>query len=1333
VLSGFLITLNLNPDLDSAQAASTWTQDTDKDFSNGTLDNLTIVGGGKNAALQIDLSDLKHWIRQTPGSSPPARGYHGGASIDGDDKAVIYGGAWNRDDTWEYDLSGDTWTDQTKTTKPPARYYNSMASIDGDDKAVTFGGRGTTAPWIKNDTWEYDSSTSSWTQKNPQSFPTARMSPGMAPLYGYDKALLFGGYTWVGGWTYFNDSWVYDSSDGEWIQKSPSNAPGGRHGPAMATFDGTDKVLLYGGQVTGWNFVGETWLYDFSTDTWTNKNPSGGNPGARGYAAMAPILNDDKMVLFGGFNGWQPSNFFNDTWVYDLSDNTWTKLDTRNTEPTPRGTHTMSVIDGTDKVLLFGGMTSWNQFNGETWLFKYSLPFRNGTYTSAPYDTGTKSDFLSLSWFAKTPVNTKIEIKIRTADTEESLKTKDFIGPDGTTSSFYTASPTEIWDGHYGDRWVQYIAYFNLTVIVESPSLEDLTITYNCLPNTIVVSPTDGTLLSKNKPTFKWTFEDNDIGSEQKAFQIVIDDDINFTGIEFDSGEQNTDSEQWDFPSGTGYSEIPDGLWYWKIRTKDADEAWTEFSLPRKLWIDTQSPNSAPDYPANEGFYNSLLTITGVANDGVSGSGLNKIEIAINRLTDNNYWSGTSWVPLASWLGANGTETWIYDSSEIKWTSGTRYSVQSRAVDKASNIEGSNGKNVFTIDKDSPESNIDIPTDNTWINKVEAISGNSIDISGAGVEKVEVSIQCSKDFMNFDGGPKVDEFWTGSDWSTKQTWFKATGTNEWSLNTDNIPFMTGDHYLIQVRAIDKTDNLETPGPGTTFMYDAKPPEELNIYINNDDEFTKSSSVILSLHAVDVGSGLAQMAFSTDSAVWSNWETFNTSRSFELPTGDGKKTIYFKVNDFTDNEATHVFDTIILDTMPPEDLMITINDDALYTGTRHLKLDLRATDRLSGVKDISFSYDGLDWFEWEAFKQVRYIDLPPHYQDGELKIYYKARDNSDNVAAPVYDSIILDTLPPFSLSMIINSGAIETNSTSINLDLFALDNTSGVSEISFSNNGNTWSEWESFVVSKSYTLPVGNGQKTIFYLVRDKAGNVAQPIAKTIKLNITTPKEREPSAKSSGFELDYWMIMIIVIVVILILIIVALLMVMRKKRRDQDVMPAGAVTIRPGGLGGPMIGVGAQFGSGATPTQYPQLAKSTQTAQPTVAQAQVQASPTVMPQPLPALPPARISSTTTPTTTPTIAQPTQTPSISTPPPQKLAPTTPTPTLTPTIEPTPAPTPTPTISTPAPTSPEQPQPAPTTTTPTPSVAAPSPSVHLPDTTAKPTVKTEQPTQKNQEQSE
>lgn len=1284
VLSGFILILNINPELNSAFAASSWEQTSDKHFNNGTLDNLTIVGSGDPAVLQIDISDLHHWLQQSPGASPQARGSHTGAAIDGDDKVVIFGGSGGRDDTWEYDLTSDTWTDQTKTTKPPARTSTAMASIDGDDKTVLFGGY---SSGYRNDTWEYDSSTGSWTEKYPMSSPSARYGHSLATIYGDDKALFFGGATGTGGWTYYNDTWMYDSSDGQWTQMSPATAPRGRYYSALAAFHGTKKILLFGGRIGWTSYDDVTWVYDYSTDSWVDKNPGGSKPSARGYAAMAAIPGDDKVVLFGGSRG---GTYYGDTWVYDLSDNKWTEVLPRPsaTEPSDRSGPIMALIDGTDKVLLFGGSTGWSQYSSETWLFRYRIPTRNGTYTSAPFDTGASSDFQSIEWYSTTPANTSIKLQIRTATNKTKLDAKSFVGPDGSAGSYYTSSPSNIWEGHYGDKWVQYIAYLNITVVDESPSLDEVTITYNCLPNTIVVSPKDGTLLTVNKPTFKWSFEDED-SFDQQAFQVEIDNNITFTSIDFDSGEQNTEQEQWEFPSGTGYSEIPDGQWYWRVRTKDADNAWTEFSESRKLRIDTQPPNSAPEYPANEGFYNNVLTITGIAHDALKGSGLDKIEIAINRLSDNNYWDGTKWVGLTSWLPANGTESWHYDSSEIKWTSGTKYRVQSCAIDKASNIEIPDLKNVFTIDQDSPESIIVTPADNIWINSLNMISGTSMDLRGSGVEKVDICIKCSKDYHSFDGGPKEGEFWSGSDWIAQQKWLKTSGTEQWSINTSNIPFTTGDHYLIQSRSIDKTDNVEIPGPGITFMYDAKPPENLQIFINNDDEYTSSTGVILSLQAEDVGSGLSQMSFSTDHTIWSKWEIYNSSRSYELSAVDGKKTIYFKVKDFTGNEATHVFDTITLDSTPPENLEITIQENSKYANSRRIKLDLKAIDRVSGVGETSFSYDGIKWTKWEAFEQVRYLDLPGNIPEGNLKVYFKVKDKVENTASPVYDSIILDTKDPYALSMVINKGALESNSTLVTLELQALDDTSGVSEISFSTDGNTWSDWEEFVNSKSYTLTQGNGQKTISYRVRDHAGNIAEPIAQNIKLNITSPQEKEPSAKASGDGLEFWLILIIVIVVILVLVIMALLMIIRRKRRaEQELAAAGAVTIRPGGLAGPMIGVGAQFGTGAAGTQFPQLAKSTQTAQPTV---QARPSPTVIPQQLPALPPARIPTTTTPTPTvgpstpsPTIAQPKQTPTVSTTQPQKLSPTTPTPTI----------------------------------------AAPGPSVHLPGTTSKTPTPTIQP---------
>ena len=61
----------------------------------------------------------------------------------------------------------------------------------------------------------------------------------------------------------------------------------------MGCFYDTDLVLLFGPDY-------ETWIYDLSENTWTPK-PTLIQPSPRAVThAIAPIFNDDKIVLFVG-------------------------------------------------------------------------------------------------------------------------------------------------------------------------------------------------------------------------------------------------------------------------------------------------------------------------------------------------------------------------------------------------------------------------------------------------------------------------------------------------------------------------------------------------------------------------------------------------------------------------------------------------------------------------------------------------------------------------------------------------------------------------------------------------------------------------------------------------------------------------------------------------------------------------------------------------------------------------------------------------------------------------------------------------------------------------
>lgn len=102
--------------------------------------------------------------------------------------------------------------------------------------------------------------------------------------------------------------------------------------------------------------------------------------------------------------------------------------------------------------------------------------------------------------------------------------------------------------------------------------------------------------------------------------------------------------------------------------------------------------------------------------------------------------------------------------------------------------------------------------------------------------------------------------------------------------------------------------------------DTLAPQGLTIKLNNGSQYTTSKSVTLSIVLTDASTVGYQMkvwgidgASSEDSA---SWETFASTKSIALPTGDGLKTVYVKVRDDVCNETAAASATITLDTSVP---------------------------------------------------------------------------------------------------------------------------------------------------------------------------------------------------------------------------------------------------------------------------------------------------------------------------------------------------------------------------------------------------------------------------------
>ena len=96
-----------------------------------------------------------------------------------------------------------------------------------------------------------------------------------------------------------------------------------------------------------------------------------------------------------------------------------------------------------------------------------------------------------------------------------------------------------------------------------------------------------------------------------------------------------------------------------------------------------------------------------------------------------------------------------------------------------------------------------------------------------------------------------------------------------------------------------------------------------VSINGGAAYTNNAVVALALASGDgAGSGVAEMQFSDDNALWSGWEPAGGTKGWTLPAGDGAKTVYVQFRDASGNVSTaEISDGITLDTDVQDGMVI----------------------------------------------------------------------------------------------------------------------------------------------------------------------------------------------------------------------------------------------------------------------------------------------------------------------------------------------------------------------------------------------------------------------------
>ena len=251
--------------------------------------------------------------------------------------------------------SGWGWKEIRTSPSPSGRSEFGMTPIANTTNVLLFGGYDILS--ILGDTWVFDLATQRWTQLLPDNSPPSRRLFSFAGIATDDKAVLFGGLRenpFV-----MNDTWVYDFSDDEWYNRTTGVAPPARRDGAMSGIENTDKVMLFGGNDWSKN-LDDTWVYDVGDNTWTQMSPATKPPARCGHA-LTPVAGNESVLLFGGLG---PDWFVKkDTWIYELGKDQWHNK-TPLVSPDGRWDHALATFFDTNEIIMFGG-----QSGTETWIY----------------------------------------------------------------------------------------------------------------------------------------------------------------------------------------------------------------------------------------------------------------------------------------------------------------------------------------------------------------------------------------------------------------------------------------------------------------------------------------------------------------------------------------------------------------------------------------------------------------------------------------------------------------------------------------------------------------------------------------------------------------------------------------------------------------------------------------------------------------------------------------------------------------------------------------------------------------------------------------------------
>jgi len=275
---------------------------------------------------------------------------------------------------------------------PSARYQAATIYDSGSDTLIIFGGQHTDTSLNYNDLWWANNVTKTaclppcalqWTRPtgNVSNIPTARF--GHTAIYDPVnlRMMVFAGAQGVQTPApCLNDVHVlqYPSGVGgalAWFKLSPAGGPPAARFSHTAVYDATDnEMIVFSGNNCGTTYYNDVWVLKNAnglggSPVWKPLSPSGPAPGVRAFSSAVYDPTNDRMIVFGGWNG----AAYGDLWVLAHAGGVsgspaWTQLTPGQPTPAARFGHTAVYDAANNRMIVYGGSATRQSNLSDTWV-----------------------------------------------------------------------------------------------------------------------------------------------------------------------------------------------------------------------------------------------------------------------------------------------------------------------------------------------------------------------------------------------------------------------------------------------------------------------------------------------------------------------------------------------------------------------------------------------------------------------------------------------------------------------------------------------------------------------------------------------------------------------------------------------------------------------------------------------------------------------------------------------------------------------------------------------------------------------------------------------------